>query len=286
MQKLIKIPLYLLILLLWTVFAVVIVYIPFLNSAFLRQIFTLPVLLFIPGYVTTVALYPKKDSIEAIERIALSFGFSIAAASLFGLFFKVNPGKLTSLMIVLCIFTIVLVFIAAYRLGKLHEEMQYSAQFDKIYELIYYKLNTNKSIKNRISTGILIFTVVLAISMLYFVITVPKIGEKFSEFYILGPGGKANNYTTDLKYNQPADILISVINHEYRPVNYTVQVVLEKEILTDTWFRLNHDQTWKQNISYIPDITGTDLNLEFLLFKEDNFTAPYQKLNLWVDIRK
>lgn len=286
MQKLIKIPLFLLILLSWTFFSVVISYIPFISDTFLINIITMPVLLFIPGYAMTVALYPKKDSLESVERIALSFGLSIAATSLLGIILNVTPGKLNSLIIALCLYTVVFVFVAAYRMGKLYEEKRFSIQFNKISELIDDIFNTNKSIKNIISAGILIFSIVLAVSMVYFVITVPKIGEKFTEFYILGQGGKADNYATDLIYNYPAHILIGVVNHEYRPVNYTIQVVLEKEILTDTWFRLNHDQNWEQNVSFIPDKTGTDLNLEFWLFKEDNFTAPYQKLNLLVNIRK
>jgi uncharacterized membrane protein len=63
-------------------------------------------------------------------------------------------------------------------------------------------------------------------------------------------------------------------------------VVLEENILTDTWFRLNHNETWEQNVTYIPEKIGENMKLEFLLFKEDNFTAPYRELNMWVNIGK
>jgi uncharacterized membrane protein len=287
MQKLYKIPLDLQILLSWTVLALVLNFSPFLSDTFLRKIITLPVLLLIPGYVMTIVLYPKKDELEAIERIALSFGLSIAATALFGLILSFTSGiKLTSIMIALGLYTLILVFIAAYRQGKLPEEERFSVRFNKIFDLIDNEFNTNRSIKDRFSTGILIFSIVLAISLVYFVITVPKIGEKFTEFYILGPEGKADNYSTDLKYNSPSQVLIGVSNHEYIPVNYTVQVVLEENILTDTWFRLNHNETWEQNVTYIPEKIGENMKLEFLLFKEDNFTAPYRELNMWVNIGK
>jgi len=189
-------------------------------------------------------------------------------------------------MTALCIYTIILVFIAAYRQGKLPEQEQFSVRFNTILEFIDNEFNTNRSRKDRFSTGILIFSIVLAISLVYFVITVPKIGDKFTEFYILGPEGKADNYSTELKYNSPSHVLIGVANHEYIPVNYTVQVVLEQNILTDTSFRLNQNETWEQNVTYIPEKIGKNLKLEFLLFKEDNFTAPYRDLNMWVNIGK
>jgi uncharacterized membrane protein len=90
----------------------------------------------------------------------------------------------------------------------------------------------------------------------------------------------------DIIYNSPSTVLIGVTNHEYIPVNYTVQVVLENNILTDTWFSLNHNETWEQNVTYIPEKIGKNVKLEFWLFKEDNFTAPYRELNMWVNIGK
>jgi uncharacterized membrane protein len=287
MQKLIKITLDLQILLLWAIIAFVLTFSPFLSNIFFGKIIILPILLFIPGYILIIALYPKNDDLEIIERIALSFGVSIATAALFGFILNLTSGmKINILIIALCLYTAVLVFIAAYKQGKLPEEKRFSVQYDRIFEIIDNEFNINKSIKDRFSTGILIFSLVLAISLVYFVITVPKIGEQFTEFYILGPEGKADNYSTDIKYNSPSHVLIGVANHEYIPVNYTVQVVLENNILTDTWFRLNHNEIWEQNVTYIPEKTGKNMKLEFWLFKEDNFTAPYRELNMWVNIGK
>ena len=51
----------------------------------LRIIIGLPFILFIPGYILVFALFPTKTSIDIIERIALSFGLSIAIVPLIGL---------------------------------------------------------------------------------------------------------------------------------------------------------------------------------------------------------
>lgn len=279
--------LYLAIPLAWAMLTLVFIITQPLGDTHMRAVLTIPMLLFIPGYILTAALYPGKDDLEAVERIALSFGLSIAAAPLLGLFFYFTSGlNLTSILIIHCLYTAALVFIAAYRLGKLPEEERFSVPFHGIYELIENEFNTYIRRTDLISTGILIFFLILAAGMMYFVITTPKIGERFTEFYILGPGRKADNYTTDLKYNSPAEILVGVVDHEYTSVNYTIQVALEKDVLTDTWFRLNHNETWEQNITFIPDKEGKDLKLDFWLFREDNFTVPYRELHLWVNIKK
>ncbi|MCK4222104.1 MAG: DUF1616 domain-containing protein, partial [Dehalococcoidia bacterium] len=51
----------------------------------LRIVLGLPFLLFSPGYALIAALFPKKGSLDGIERIALSFGLSIAVVPLIGL---------------------------------------------------------------------------------------------------------------------------------------------------------------------------------------------------------
>ena len=51
----------------------------------LRIIIGLPFILFIPGYILVFALFPTKKSVDIIERIALSFGLSIAIVPLIGL---------------------------------------------------------------------------------------------------------------------------------------------------------------------------------------------------------
>lgn len=280
-----KLPPDLLIMLLWVILTLVFVLTPILSDTFVRTILGIPMVLFIPGYVLIAALFHRKDDLGGVERIALSFGLSIAVVPLLGLLLNFTFGiKLVPILLTLCIYTIALVFVSAYRREKLPEEERFSVPFHKVYEFINNEFNTPKTKTDMLLTGILIFSIALAIGMVYFVITTPKIGERFTEFYILDTSGKAENYPTELKYDIPAQILVGVVNHEYIPLNYTVQTALDKEVLKDTWFMLNHNETWENNISFVPDKQGTDLKLEFWLFKEDNFTAPYRELHLWVNV--
>ena len=47
--------------------------------------------LFFPGYTLIAALFPKKDSLNGIERLALSFGLSIVVVPLIGLILNYTP---------------------------------------------------------------------------------------------------------------------------------------------------------------------------------------------------
>jgi uncharacterized membrane protein len=287
MQKKNNLPSDLLIILIWNILTVIFIFTPFLSETIFRTILGIPMVLFLPGYALIAALFPKKGDLDGIERIALCFGLSIAVVPLLGLLLNFSFGiRLIPIIVTLCIYTTILIFAAAYRRDKLPPDERFTVPFHRFYEIIEEEFNTPKSRTDRILTVILIFSIALAIGMLYFVITTPKIGERFTEFYILGPEGKAENYPTILRNNSPSVILVGVVNHEYVNVNYTVRIALDKEILTDTWFTSVHNQTWEKNLTFVPDKEGTDMKLEFLLYKEDNFTAPYRDLHLWVNVTK
>ena len=77
---------------------------------------------------------------------------------------------------------------------------------------------------DRILSAILLFALFASIAALIYLILNPPPGEKFTEFYILGPKGKAADYPTRLFANQSGSVIIGIVNHEYRTVNYTVEI--------------------------------------------------------------
>jgi hypothetical protein len=66
--------------------------------------------LFIPGYVTVEALFPKSRDLDGIERVALSVGLSLALVPLVGLLLNYTPWgiRLTPILISLTILTVAL----------------------------------------------------------------------------------------------------------------------------------------------------------------------------------
>ncbi|MBC7334248.1 MAG: DUF1616 domain-containing protein [Actinobacteria bacterium] len=79
---------------------------------------------------------------------------------------------------------------------------------------------------DKILTVIFLASILTSIVTLIYVIVTPRQGERFTEFYILGPGRKASDYPTRMWAGQNATVIIGIVNHEYRTVNYTVEIWL------------------------------------------------------------
>ena len=57
--------------------------------------------------------------------------------------------------------------------------------------------------------------------------------ERFTEFYILGPDGKADDYPANLTVDDNASIIIGIANHEYRNVSYALEIWLVNSSFVD-----------------------------------------------------
>jgi uncharacterized membrane protein len=74
-----------------TLLCIPFVLIPPFNGTPVRIILGLPLVLFLPGYALIATLFLRKDNLDGIERIALSFGLSIAITPLLGLALNYMP---------------------------------------------------------------------------------------------------------------------------------------------------------------------------------------------------
>ncbi|MFN3805195.1 MAG: DUF1616 domain-containing protein [Pyrobaculum sp.] len=107
--------------------------------------------------------------------------------------------------------------------------------------------------------------------------------ESFTEFYILGPGGKAAGYPTKLKMGEVGRVIVGVRNHECRQETYTVVAKLANQTVYTATITLGHNQTWTYVLEFRPTEPGRT-KLELYLYK-NNTTAPYRRLHLWVEVR-
>ena len=116
---------------LWLCLAVAGIYVPVLNVSPFRSIFALPVVMFMPGYCLTAALFPGNDDLDGIERIALSVGLSIAIVPMIGLALNYTSWgiRLDPVLISLVIFMVLMANIAQYRRSLLPEEERFQVMF-------------------------------------------------------------------------------------------------------------------------------------------------------------
>jgi uncharacterized membrane protein len=112
-------------------------------------------------------------------------------------------------------------------------------------------------------TVIMIIAVMSSVIAVAYTVVVPREGERFSDFYILGPGGEAANYPKNLSANQSGQVIIGIANHEKHTVNYTVEVWLSNATETNNvtsvhhLYYLDHFNTVLDNIAVDPVQTWT-----------------------------
>ncbi len=237
-----KHPLDLILLLLWSVVAVIVaIVLP--DGNFIRVIFGTFLLVFIPGYALVAILWPGKDGIGNMERIALSFGLSIVVVSVIGLIlnFTSNGITLSSTLAGLFIIQIILTIFAYMRRQQLTEQERYHIALPMPQTL----LPSDKTEK----LFVIMISVVLVLSgcVLAYVLMTPSDGERYSQLYILDSNGTAENYTLNMTTNGTASIIVGIRCHEYEEVNYKVIIGIENATT------INDGSNWDQTFSFTGD---------------------------------
>jgi len=247
----------------------------------IRIIVGLPFILFFPGYTLIAALFPKKTQLDTIERVALSFGLSIAVVPLIGLILNYTPWgiRLYPILVSLTGFIVVMSAVAWIRRFYVLPPERLSININIDFSSFGTQSKLDKAL-----TVILIGAIIAAIGTLIYVISTPKVGEKFTEFYILGEEGKAEGYPKQLVVGEEGYVILGIVNHEYEPVTYTAKVLIgEEENKSISPITLKHEEKWEKKISFTPTKPGKNIKVRFLLFK-DNQPEPYRRLHLWIDV--
>lgn len=277
-------PLDLMLIIVYLLLATVFLTIPPLNKTIIRTLLGIPLVLFIPGYALIAALFPRKDDLDGIERTALSFGLSIAVVPLLGLGLNFTPWgiRFGPILATLILFSLSMVLIANFRRLELPGDERFEVPLKAIMAGMKDEFLKTENKTDRILTIILILSIIVSLFTLVYVMVTPKQGEKFTEFYILGPSGKASDYPKEVSPGAPVKLIVGVANHEYSDINYTLRVQIKNDTFFERKIQLPHNQTWETPVSFTINKTGSDLKLEFLLFREDT-DKPYRETHLWVN---
>jgi len=280
-----------------------------LNETPVRAILLLPGILFLPGYCLIAALFPQDRDIDLAERIALSIGLSITIVPLISLALNFTPFgiRLDPILISLTIFSLVMILVARYRRALLPVERRFKFPFfvitDTLRNAIFQK-GDNRI--DRLLMFVTILAILAAVIATVYVITIPKEGERFTEFFILGENRTATGYPDRITIGQNYPLYVGIGNHEFQNTNYTIETwLMRKEFdnLTNTTHlvamdpgdrltvSLAHNETYI--IPYNLSVKKTTYNrLEFLLFKDsvpgpdltgsDRINKSYRNVNLWI----
>ena len=248
----------------------------------IRIVLGLPFVLLLPGYVLVAALYPRKEDLDSVERAALSFGLSIAIVPLIGLALNYSPWgiRLNPILAFVSLFIVMGASVAMYRRQALPAE-----------EAFAINVPLPRWSQVRLATVAQAVVVVLCLigfgAAAAFLATSRGSSESFTEFYILGPDGRAEGYPQALELGDSLTVILGVVNHEGDDVSYEVEATVDGQVggLIDS-VRLKDGERWEELVTLIPNQAGNSQKVEFLLYREemDGVDEAYRAVHLWVDV--
>lgn len=259
---------------------------PYLSALPFRIPLGLLLVLFLPGYAFVAALYPRRGEINHIERVSLSVGFSIVAMPMVGFALNFTYWGIRLGPIVIGLITFIAVFsaIAYLRRIKLPPEERFSIKTYRLDTIRDSLTPEKKGILNRSMMVILLISIVVSATTVLYITINPKQEEGFTEFYILGLNRTASDYPTSIVAGNDYSVILGIVNNEHRTVNYTLSLEFRNSTLLNRTIKLNRLQAWEKIVNYSLGSVGDRQRLKFLLYKDDNFTAPYRELYLLVNV--
>lgn len=226
-------------------------------------------------------LFQKRDDLDGIERVALSFILSLAVVPLLGLILNFTPFgiRLVPVLVVLSAFTISVSLVAWVRRSKLLPEERFRVPFGRL-----LKVNLGQSVMDKGLAIVLIASIIGSSATLVYVAVTPKTGERFTEFYLLGPNVTSSTYPTDLKFGEEGKVIIVIMNYEYKNINYSLEINFNGSLIHKERVFLIENEKLEIPFTFKATEKGENQKLEFLLYK-DQQRESYRTLHLWVRVK-
>jgi uncharacterized membrane protein len=248
----------------------------------LRIVLGILLVIFAPGYVLIAALFPKKDPLDGIERVALSLATSIVVVALLALLLNYTPLgiRLYPVLISLTVFIVAVSIFAWYRWLRLAEIDRFSVSFNLSLPVWGAQSLLRKSLL------IILMVVILAVvGVVGYVVSSPRVGERFTEFYLLGLKGEAKDYPAELKEGDVGRVTLVIVNREHETVSYGVEVTIDgirSSVIQPVV--LEQGETWQRDVSFTPVKGVGKQKVEFILYRNQE-SEPYLKpLYLWINV--
>jgi len=263
-----------------------------------------------------------RSGIDGIERVALSFGLSIAIVPLLGLILNFTPWgiRLVPIVITVAGFTLISTAVAARRRWALPAADRFSVPYQTWITAGRSELFEPETRVDGALNVLLVLSIVLAIGSVGYAVAVPPEGEQFTEFYLLTETDDgefvADEYPTTFVRGDTASVIVGIGNQEQAVVNYSVIVelqevqpvdggsvnvtnetanasteleVVNRQQLDQFAATVEHNETWQESRELRPMLTGENLRVQYLLYRGEPPAEPttenaYRSLHLWVDV--
>jgi len=275
----------------------------------LRIVFGIAMLTFVPGYSLVSALWPKAmlaggtensqqnpdaASIDNLERIALSFGLSIALLSITGLILHfAGPGiTLESTLASNIILIVIFLSLALFRRSRIPYEEVYRIGID-------FDGRMPQDRTERLITVAIGISLVLAGITLAYSITIPGVESHYSSLYILDSNATAQDYPDVMNISSNGTVIVGISCNEHATTQYTLLVGIEgshERNYTDNWanpitfdsdmlltrnITLGHGESFEEPFTFTISLPGTyKINWQIEI---DGIPTDYST-HLWVTV--
>lgn len=255
----------------------------------------------------------REGGIDGIERVALSFGLSIAIVPLLGLVLNFTPWgiRLIPIMIAVSGFTLAAVAVAAQRRWALPPVERFSVPYRAWIATTRDELLEPDDRTDLGLNVLLVVSILLAVGSVGYAVAVPPQGEQFSEFYLLTEDDDgelvADGYPETFVAGEPRPLIVGIGNQERRSTQYTVVVeahdvefldggnetrIRDRERLLTRTTTIEHNETRNFEVRPAPTMMGEEVRLTFLLYRGPASEIParpdpdgaYRSVHLWIDV--
>ncbi len=255
--------------------------------------FLFVLVLLLPGYLLSIALFPRRYDLAGKGRLAVSIGADILLALLLSLGLSLSPWGLhmSSLAAPAAAISLVLAAIAHFNRSTLPRWNRF-VPFISGSGRSHPVRKREASMSRRMIAIVLVLAAAVALSTLaYTTMNAGDMGVSgeeengeahFTEFYVQGE--KDKDHPISISAGRTATTVAGIINHELSAVNYTLRLAQNDSILFQKEVQLDHNQSWEGAVDYVLKDPGSWQRLDFLLYKEDDFTMPYSEDHLWFNV--
>jgi uncharacterized membrane protein len=286
----------------------------------------IPLLLFLPGYALVLILYPNKDysgpsltsvgsgtkiqwrpkSVSATERLALSFGISLALLPILGVLI-LGFGQPVDGAGIVAIFSVLVaggLFAGEYRRRKLPTNERFDFPTEEIGVTIDSWASGTQF--DRALTLGLVLVVVVSLTGLTYALVVPNNGEAYTSMSLLTQtsGGEfvATDYPSTVQAAGETGIFVRVHNFERQSATYTLvvesqqvdtsaeeAVILDRTEVYRASQTLDQDEMWTVDPAIDSALTGENVRLTYYLYKdgapeEPTTESAYRTGYVWVTV--
>ena len=248
-----------------------------------RLLLGLAVALFCPGYAVQMALFPRRNTLDGAERLALSVGISLALVPLLALGLDLLPWGIGLEAAVGAEAGVTL--LASGLAWARWRRMPPGERWE--WNIPWADITGASEPLPRFWLGIgLVLVLVLGLIFLLTVAQLARWGEPVTEFYLLGPERQAGGYPYRGGVGEPVTVTVGIVNRERVPVEYRLEVADGERLLGQAGpVRLSPGAAYEGPVSFIPARPGDRVQVTFLLYR-NGLPVPYRTLWLWLEVEE